>query len=198
MGEAPGSSDRAGRHGVAGGSGGDALAGRGHDRLVGEAKFLRGLGYFRLMTLFGPNAPLITTSLTATDRPASADSATMWAQIEKDFTEAAAALPRQTMAQSAGRATAGAAQGMLGKTLLQERKWAQAQAALSPIIAGQYGSRSAAGAVVNPSAQTLRELRQSIAGQYGSRSAPDATVNPNAQVRRELRESVAGQYGPAR
>jgi hypothetical protein len=29
---------------------------------------------------------------------------------------------------------------MLGKTLLQERKWAQASAALAPIISGQYGA----------------------------------------------------------
>ena len=54
------------------------------------------------------------------------------------------------------------------------------------------------GTDVNPSAQTLGELRQSIAGQYGSRSAPNATVNPSAQVRRALRQSVAGQYGPTR
>jgi starch-binding outer membrane protein, SusD/RagB family len=112
------------------------------DRIVGEAKFLRGLGYFRLMTLFGPNAPLITAPPEATDRPASSDSAAMWAQIEKDFTEAAAALPTQLMSQSGGRATKGAAQGMLGKTLLQERKWAQAQAALAPIISGQMGAYS--------------------------------------------------------
>jgi hypothetical protein len=43
-----------------------------------------------------------------------------------------------------------------------------------------------------------RELRESVAGQYGTRSAPDATVNPSAQVRRELRESIAGRYGSAR
>jgi hypothetical protein len=55
-----------------------------------------------------------------------------------------------------------------------------------------------AGALVNPSAQTLRELHQSIAGQYGSRSGPEATVNPNAQVRRELHASIAGQFAPAR
>jgi hypothetical protein len=44
----------------------------------------------------------------------------------------------------------------------------------------------------------MRELRSSIAGEYASRPAPDATLNPTAQVRRELRQSIAGQYGPAR
>ncbi|MGZ8455686.1 MAG: RagB/SusD family nutrient uptake outer membrane protein [Gemmatirosa sp.] len=110
------------------------------DRIVGEGRFLRGLGYFRLMTLYGGQIPLVTAPPVATDRPESADSARVWAQIEQDFTAAAAALPRQLMSASGGRATAGAAQGMLGKTLLQQRKWAQASAALAPIIAGQYGS----------------------------------------------------------
>jgi hypothetical protein len=109
---------------------------------VAEAKFLRGLGYFHLITLYGGNVPLITAPPSATDRPPSSDSAAVFAQIEKDFTEAAAALPKQLMSQSGGRATAGAAQGMLGKTLLQERKWAQASAALAPIIAGTYGTYS--------------------------------------------------------
>jgi hypothetical protein len=107
---------------------------------VGEAKFLRGLGYFHLMALYGGNIPLITTPLTNADRPASSDSAAIYAQIEKDFADAAASLPKQTASQSGGRATAGAAQGMLGKTLLQQRKWAAASTALAPVIAGQYGS----------------------------------------------------------
>jgi len=109
---------------------------------VAEAKFLRGLGYFHLMALYGGNIPLIVAPPEATDRPASSDSASVYAQIEKDFTDAAAALPKQLMSQAGGRATAGAAQGMLGKTLLQERKWSAAQTALQPIIAGTYGSYS--------------------------------------------------------
>ena len=65
-------------------------------------------------------------------------------------------------------------------------------------ISGQYGNRAAAGAVVNPSAQTLRELQQSVTGQYGRRPAAGAVVNPSARIRRELRSSIAGQYGHAR
>ena len=48
---------------------------------------------------------------------------------------------------------------------------------------------------VNPSAQTLRDIVQSVAGQYGSRSAAGAAVNASAQTLRELHESIAGQYG---
>lgn len=108
-------------------------------QVVAEAKFLRGIGYFHIVTLFGGNAPLITDTVSINTRASSSDSATMFAQIEKDFTDAAAVLPKQTMMTSGGHATAGAAQGMLGKTLLQERKWAQAAAALLPIINQQVG-----------------------------------------------------------
>ncbi len=111
-------------------------------QVVAEAKFLRGVGYFHIITLFGPNAPLITDTVTINTRAASSDSATMFAQIEKDFSDAAAVLPKQTMVQSGGHATAAAAQGMLGKTLLQERKWSQAAAALLPIVNGQLGTFS--------------------------------------------------------
>jgi hypothetical protein len=51
---------------------------------------------------------------------------------------------------------------------------------------------------VAPSAQVIRELRDSVAGQYGSRPAAGAPVNPSAQTRRDLHQSIAGQYGPAR
>jgi hypothetical protein len=110
------------------------------DAYVGEAKFLRGIGYFHLVNVFGGNVPLITGPLARTDQPASSDSAAIYAQLERDFADAAAALPVQTTAQSGGRATKGAAQGMLGKVQLQQRKWGLAAATLLPIINGQVGA----------------------------------------------------------
>lgn len=108
-------------------------------RIVGEAKFLRGLMYFHLMTLYGGQIPLLLDPSTPTDRVASSDSATVWAQIEKDFGDAIPVLPASYSGADIGRATSGAAQGMLGKTLLQERKWQAAAAQLLPIIqSGRY------------------------------------------------------------
>jgi hypothetical protein len=49
-------------------------------------------------------------------------------------------MPRQLLSASNGRATAGSAQGMLGKVQLQQRKWQQAAATLLPVINGQYGA----------------------------------------------------------
>jgi hypothetical protein len=103
-------------------------------RIVGEAKFLRGLYYFHLMTLYGGNIPMPLTASTPADRPASAGAAAVWAQIQADLTAAMAALPTSYSGSDLGRATSGAAQGLLGKVLLQQRKWSEAAAQLLPVI----------------------------------------------------------------
>lgn len=102
--------------------------------IVAQAKFLRGLAYFNLVTLYD-NVPLITRPLAPEERPGAAPPAQTWAQIELDFSDAAAALPEDWGAGGAGRATKGAALGMLGKARLQQRKWAQAEAAFAQVIA---------------------------------------------------------------
>ncbi|MDQ6634499.1 MAG: RagB/SusD family nutrient uptake outer membrane protein, partial [Gemmatimonadota bacterium] len=51
-------------------------------RIVGEAKFIRALYYFHLITLYGGNIPLQLTPSTPSDQPASAGSAAVWAQIQ--------------------------------------------------------------------------------------------------------------------
>lgn len=110
------------------------------DQYVAEAKFLRGLHYFHLLTLYGGDIPLITEPVSVTDRPAPAGAAAIYAQLEKDFTDAAAVLRKTAFAGAGGHAVAASAQGMLGKVLLQEKKWAAAAAALAPIVNQQYGS----------------------------------------------------------
>jgi hypothetical protein len=110
------------------------------DRIVGEAKFLRALHYFRLVTLWGGGVPLITEPVSAADLPGPAGEAALWAQMEKDLTEASAALPKARFNTAGGHAVAGSAQAMLGKVLLQQRKWAAAAAALAPVVGGQYGA----------------------------------------------------------
>lgn len=107
----------------------DALKGR----IVGEAKFLRALSYYNLVTLF-ENIPLVTEPLAPEERPGAAPPAATWAQIERDLSEAAAVLPLGYTANDRGRATQGAALGMLGKARLQQRKWTEASAALAPVI----------------------------------------------------------------
>jgi starch-binding outer membrane protein, SusD/RagB family len=96
-----------------------------------EAKFLRAYYYFHLVNLFG-NIPLKTTpALSNQDLhvPVSQASA-VYDQIEQDLKEAAAALP--PVAQT-GRATRGAALGLLAKTYLFREKWSLALEAIEQL-----------------------------------------------------------------
>lgn len=104
------------------------------NRIVGEAKFIRGLLYFNLVNLYG-SVPLVVKTPDPTDRPASASTTDIYAQIEKDLNDAQTVLPTSYSGLDVGRATKGAALAMLGKAQLQQRKWATAATTLASVIA---------------------------------------------------------------
>jgi hypothetical protein len=107
-------------------------------RIVGEARFIRALMYFNLVTLYG-NVPLQLTTSVPSDRPVQATPEQGWAQVEADLTAAIPALPASYGAADRGRATRGAATALLGRAHLQQREWAQAQARFQEVISsGQY------------------------------------------------------------
>jgi hypothetical protein len=105
-------------------------------RLLGEAKFLRALYYYNLVTIWG-NIPLILEPSRPTDRPSQVPQAEVWAQIEKDLTEAAAALPPSYTGDDIGRATRGAAYGLLGRAHLQQKEYQQTIDALKWLVEGE-------------------------------------------------------------
>lgn len=99
-------------------------------RIVGEAKFLRALFYFHLVTLWG-NVPLQLEPSELSDKPTSSTQEQVWAQIVKDLTEAAAVLPiSHTEPSDLGRATRGSANALLAKAYMQQRDF---QSALTPL-----------------------------------------------------------------
>ncbi|WP_128546434.1 RagB/SusD family nutrient uptake outer membrane protein [Larkinella soli] len=102
-------------------------------RVLSEAKFLRAIFYYYLVMNWG-NVPMVLTPQTPNDRPDQATEAQVWAQIEKDLTEAKAGLPVSYDAANVGRATKGAATALLGKVLLQQRKWADAAVQLKEVV----------------------------------------------------------------
>jgi hypothetical protein len=104
------------------------------NRIVGEAKFIRGLLYYNLVNLYG-SVPLITVTPNPEDRPASATEAAIYTQIEKDLQDAQGVLPTSYSGGDVGRATKGAALAMLGKAQLQQRNWAGAAGTLATVIA---------------------------------------------------------------
>jgi len=104
-------------------------------RYVGEAKFLRAYFYFNLLTNFW-NIPLITsvTQVTEDNSQPQAKPADVWAQIEKDLTDAVAVLPNTYDAADQGRITKGAAMAYLGKAQLYQKKWSAAASTFKQVI----------------------------------------------------------------
>ena len=92
-------------------------------RLIGETKFLRALYYFNLVRLYG-EVPLILEYQKFVDAQAYAIAKStqpqVYAQIEKDLTEAAAILPATYASPNIGRATSGAAKALLAKVYLTQ------------------------------------------------------------------------------
>jgi hypothetical protein len=117
-------------------------------RYTAEAKALRATYYFNLVRMF-KNIPLLLEPLTTTNiyQVEQAAPADVYAQIEKDLTEAIADLPNSVvLLTEAGRFTKGAGQAMLGKVYLYQNKGALAAAQLAQVNGtpgqpNQYGNR---------------------------------------------------------
>ncbi len=102
---------------------------------IAEAKFIRALYYYNLVTIWG-NIPLILEPSKPEDKPAQVPQEQVWAQIETDLTEASNDLPLSYTGDEIGRATKGAAYAMLGRALLQQKKYTTAATALAWLITG--------------------------------------------------------------
>ena len=85
----------------------------------GEALFLRGWAYYHLWNYYG-TAPLRNERVTSPAQftPPNTSGTELLEQAIKDFTDAAALLPQTWGTADRGRATANAANGMLGKSLV--------------------------------------------------------------------------------
>ncbi|URM38354.1 RagB/SusD family nutrient uptake outer membrane protein [Flavobacterium anhuiense] len=118
------------------------------NRFAAEAKTLRALYYFNLVRMFKNIAlvlePLSTETIYTPEQVAPE---VIYAQIEKDLTEAIAVLPNTVIKDTeAGRFNKGAAQALLGKVYLFEGKKPQAAAVLAevngtPGETNQYGNK---------------------------------------------------------
>ncbi|MBE9469491.1 MAG: RagB/SusD family nutrient uptake outer membrane protein [Bacteroidetes bacterium] len=93
-------------------------------RIVGEAKFLRAYFYFNLTNIFG-EIPLKTKPINnVKDLSVPVSSVEdIYKQIEQDLTDAIAVLPISHDATDIGRATKGAAFGLLSKVYLFQENW---------------------------------------------------------------------------
>ncbi|MGI4873566.1 MAG: RagB/SusD family nutrient uptake outer membrane protein [Janthinobacterium lividum] len=106
------------------------------NRFYGEVRFIRALAYFNAVRIWG-DIPLVTTEITniadayTFGRKPAAD---VYKLIEDDLTFAETNLPATQTTANLGRATKGAAQGLLGKVYLTEKKYSDAAAKLKQVI----------------------------------------------------------------
>jgi tetratricopeptide (TPR) repeat protein len=107
------------------------------DIYTGQAKFIRALMYFNLVRMWG-GVPLVLNEITSEQQAYTYNResvANVYAQIEKDLTEAAAVLPASYTGTDVGRVTSIAARALLGKVYMFQNKFTQAETILSQVVA---------------------------------------------------------------
>jgi hypothetical protein len=104
------------------------------NRILGEARFLRAYYYFNLINIFGEVPLKLIPPLNSNEinKPKSTEVA-VYAQIENDLQAAAAVLESTYSGLEVGRATKGAALGLLAKAYLYQGKWSDVIATVEAI-----------------------------------------------------------------
>ncbi|OOG75360.1 RagB/SusD family nutrient uptake outer membrane protein [Algoriphagus sp. A40] len=107
--------------------------------LKGQAMFLRAYAYFELARHWG-SVPLHLTPVTVRAEAALelTPEAGIYAQIESDLV-AAIPMLKDKATQDPGRVTSGAARTLLANVYINQKKWAEAEQILTPVVTGgQY------------------------------------------------------------
>lgn len=163
-------------------------------RILGQAYFLRGLAYYNLGTTF-KILPVITRHATtpAEYYPPTATEDILWNQIFSDFQAAETSLPvsydnvdGMDKGQK-GRATKGAAAGMLGKAYLYRKDWTKAAAQFDKFINGplkgiyslvpNYRDNFKDGVAFENNSESLFEVQFSEAGGSADNWAGEPSAN---------------------
>ncbi len=106
------------------------------NRILGEAKFLRAYFYFNLVNIYGEiplklSPPLSSSVINLPKSPVE----TIYTHIESDLTDASKVLSNSYSGADVGRATKGAAFGLLAKARLYNQDWSGALAAIDSLEA---------------------------------------------------------------
>ena len=105
------------------------------NEVLGQARFLRALGYFYINALWN-GGPLKTEENLFEVSVERATPEQIWEFIESDLNTAIDLLPETWDEDNEGRATKGAAEALLGKTHLYQEDWEQAETHLMNVING--------------------------------------------------------------
>ncbi|MHA4894460.1 RagB/SusD family nutrient uptake outer membrane protein [Pedobacter sp. PWIIR3] len=108
-------------------------------RYLAEAKFVRAYSYFRLVRAYGRVVLRLHVPKDATEyNMPQSDKSAVYAQIEKDLTDAAAVLPASYGSTDLGRATKGAAIGLHAKVAMYQAKWSDVLTYTNQVIGMGY------------------------------------------------------------
>jgi starch-binding outer membrane protein, SusD/RagB family len=109
-------------------------------QIIAEAKFLRSLHYFYLVTTYGDVPLVITNDNTGSALyPARTPAAAVYAQIEQDLISADSNLLAAGSGNpNSGRATQGAAEGLLAKVYAQQGKYDSCLIYCNKVLANTY------------------------------------------------------------
>jgi starch-binding outer membrane protein, SusD/RagB family len=105
-------------------------------RMIAEAKFLRAYYYFDLTVAYGDVPLRLEAAATINEGMARTPQAQVYTQIEKDLTEAIAGLPNRDQYTGGDRfrASKQAAQALLGKVYVYQKKYNEAVTVLNEVI----------------------------------------------------------------
>lgn len=173
------------------------------NRILGQAYFLRGLAFFNLANAF--QVVPVVTGLPREQADYYSETATeeeLWNQIFADFAAAKERLPvsylevRGPDQGQVGRATKGAAAGMLGKSLLYRQRWDEAAAQFKELIHGPLNVYSLVpnyrdnfSPLVSNNAESLFEVQFATPDEVGGTDINWAG-NPNANWRQVSAQAV--------
>ena len=127
---------------------------------AGELRFLRALAYFHAVQLWGPVPLVLTADDPETSRTHVRNAVEeVYAAIEADLQFAADNLPATYPDEQVGRATAGAARGLLGKVYLTQGDWGGAAGALETVLgSGTYSLLPSISEVFDPANEYNEEI----------------------------------------
>ncbi len=129
------------------------------DQIVGEAKFLRAMAYFRMLNCWG-GVPYYDESCVIEEEFATVTKPRSTAEeirqhIIDDLTDAIAKLPVSWASSDYGRATKGAAYALRGKVYLFNKEWSKAIADFEEIV---YNKSNDYGYALHPDYESLFRL----------------------------------------
>lgn len=160
------------------------------EKLSGEAYLMRGLALYRLQHWYGAIPMPLTPDFTTTAQLERTPEAAVWEQVASDWRKAAELLPEGYGSVNKTRPTRYAALGLLSRVYLLQGKWAEAEAAVTAIVAANqnYSLAEAPNQVFSVnSPETIWQLRPvepnantSISSLLGQREGvpPFATYQP--------------------